>query len=151
MKLRWFCLLLLAGCFKAPEPKTPTYSGLGKPRAPALEKRELSIENATLGIEILKRGDGPEVKEGNTVHVHYEGTFTDGTAFDGTGPGGSPFTFVLGQPGVIRGWQEGVLGMQLGEKRRLTIPPELGYGSRRTGLIPPNSTLIFEIELVGMD
>ncbi len=102
-----------------------------------------------LQIEELAVGDGAEAKSGDTVHVHYTGWLTDGTKFDSSVDRGKPFTFPLGEGRVIRGWDEGVAGMKVGGKRKLTIPPEMGYGSRGAGgVIPPNATLVFEVELL---
>ena len=93
-------------------------------------------------------GDGYEAEAGQTVTVDYTGTLKDGTQFD-TSIGKNPFSFTLGAGRAIKGWDEGVVGMRVGGKRKLTIPPELGYGSRGAGtVIPPNSTLIFVIELL---
>jgi FK506-binding protein 2 len=83
--------------------------------------------------------------------VHYKGTLTNGTKFDASYDRGEPLNFTVGQGQVIRGWDEGLIGMKIGEKRKLTIAPELAYGSRGVGgVIPPNSTLIFETELVAI-
>ena len=102
-----------------------------------------------LTIEDLVVGSGPEAKTGDTVSVHYTGTLLNGEKFDSSLDRGQPFTFTIGVSQVIQGWQEGLLGMQPGGKRKLTIPPELGYGEQGAGgVIPPNATLIFEIELV---
>ena len=102
-----------------------------------------------LKIEDLEIGDGAEVKEGDTVSVHYTGTLTNGTKFDSSLDRDTPFEFTVGAGQVIEGWDQGLIGMKIGGKRRLTIPPELGYGERGAGDdIPPNSTLIFEIELL---
>lgn len=103
---------------------------------------------AELQIEDLKVGDGAEATKGKTVSVHYTGTLLDGTKFDSSLDRGEPFVFPLGAGRVIKGWDEGVVGMKEGGKRKLTIPPSLGYGSRPAGKIPPNSTLVFEIELL---
>ena len=102
-------------------------------------------------IEDSKVGTGPEAKAGDTVSVHYVGTLQDGTKFDSSRDRGKPFSFALGRGQVISGWDNGVAGMQVGGVRKLTIPPEEGYGSRGAGgAIPPNATLIFEVELIGI-
>ena len=99
----------------------------------------------------LKIGSGPAAKAGDTVSVHYTGTLTNGTQFDSSRDRGQPFSFPLGRGRVIRGWDVGVAGMQVGGLRQLTIPPEEGYGSRGAGgVIPPDATLIFEVELLAI-
>jgi FKBP-type peptidyl-prolyl cis-trans isomerase len=103
-----------------------------------------------LTIEDLKVGDGQEAKKGDNVEVHYTGWLTSGTKFDSSVDRGRPFSFRLGAGQVIKGWDEGVAGMKVGGKRKLTIPPGVGYGSRGTGPIPPNSTLVFDVELLGI-
>lgn len=104
-----------------------------------------------LNVEVLQEGTGPEAQAGNTVSVHYTGTLTDGTKFDSSVDRGIPFEFQLGIGEVIAGWDAGVAGMKVGEKRKLTIAPELGYGTQGAGgVIPPNATLIFEVELLGI-
>ncbi len=104
-----------------------------------------------LQIEKLVSGSGATPKPGNTVTVHYTGWLTNGTKFDSSVDRGQPFEFTIGRGQVIRGWDEGVATMQVGDKVRLTIPPELGYGARGAGgVIPPNATLVFEVELLGV-
>jgi len=101
--------------------------------------------------EKLKTGTGTQAKAGQTVEVHYTGWLTDGTKFDSSLDRNDPFSFVLGTGQVIRGWDQGVATMRVGDKVRLTIPPELAYGSQGfPGAIPPNSTLIFEVELLSV-
>ena len=103
-------------------------------------------------METLKEGIGAEAKNGDIVSVHYVGTFENGTKFDSSIDRGTPFSFTLGVSQVIKGWDLGVLGMKVGEKRKLTIPPDLAYGPGGVpGAIPPNSTLIFEVELLGIN
>jgi len=103
----------------------------------------------TVKIDILQEGIGEVSKTGDTLSVHYTGTLEDGTKFDSSVDRGQPFSFTLGQNRVIQGWEQGMLNMKVGEKRRLTIPSSLGYGASGTGgIIPPNATLIFEVELL---
>ena len=102
-----------------------------------------------LQYEDLKVGDGSTAQEGHTVIVHYTGWLEDGTKFDSSHDRGVPFDFILGAGGVIQGWDEGVAGMKVGGIRKLIIPPELAYGPSGAGnVIPPNATLIFEVELL---
>jgi len=105
---------------------------------------------AELGIEDLTVGDGAVAEPGKVATVHYTGWLADGTKFDSSLDRGDPFSFKVGGGQVIQGWDQGVAGMKEGGTRRLTIPPELGYGDRPVGggLIPANSTLIFEVELL---
>jgi len=104
-----------------------------------------------LQIEDLVMGTGAEAVKGKVVSVHYTGWLTDGNKFDSSKDRGQPFQFPLGRGQVIRGWDEGVQGMKVGGKRKLTIPPELGYGAQGAGgVIPPNATLVFEVELLGV-
>lgn len=103
-------------------------------------------------IKDLRVGTGPAAKSGDHVSVHYTGRLANGTKFDSSRDRGQPFSFPLGQGRVIRGWDYGVAGMQVGGQRELTIPPEEGYGSRGAGsAIPPNATLIFDVELLGIN
>ncbi len=106
-----------------------------------------------LKIETTEQGNGDQnVEEGDTISVHYTGKLTDGTKFDSSlDHGGQPFSFEVGAGQVIRGWDQGLLGAKVGEKRTLTIPPDLGYGSTGVGgVIPPDATLIFDVELVSI-
>ncbi len=108
-------------------------------------------EMAELAVQDIKVGDGDEAKTGQAVKVHYTGWLTDGKKFDSSVDRGTPFGFTLGKGMVIKGWDQGVVGMKVGGKRKLTIPPELGYGDRGfPGAIPPGATLIFDVELVAV-
>lgn len=109
-----------------------------------------SVKTTPSGLQIIsvQPGTGAEAKAGSTVSVHYTGYLTDGTKFDSS-IGSDPIVFPLGTGAVISGWDEGLMGMKVGEKRRLIIPPQLGYGARGAGgVIPPNATLVFDVELV---
>jgi peptidylprolyl isomerase len=104
-----------------------------------------------LTIEDLEVGTGAEATAGKTVDVHYTGRLENGSKFDSSLDRGKPFTFPLGAGKVIKGWDKGVQGMKVGGKRKLTIPPDLGYGARGfPPVIPANATLIFEVELLGV-
>ncbi|PXX38588.1 FKBP-type peptidyl-prolyl cis-trans isomerase [Aquitalea sp. FJL05] len=104
---------------------------------------------SALIIEDLTVGEGAEAVAGEEVTVHYTGWLTNGSKFDSSKDRYQPFSFPLGAGHVIKGWDQGVVGMKVGGKRKLTIPPELGYGARGAGgVIPPNATLVFEVELL---
>ena len=100
-----------------------------------------------LGYLDLVEGKGARPAAGDSVSVHYTGWLTDGTKFDSSLDRGQPIAFVLGAPGMIEGWGIGIKGMRVGGKRKLTIPPNLGYGAEGNGPIPPNATMVFEVEL----
>jgi FKBP-type peptidyl-prolyl cis-trans isomerase FkpA len=107
------------------------------------------ITNSGLKIEDLQEGEGVVAAAGQQVVVHYTGWLADGRKFDSSLDRAEPFDFALGKGHVIGGWDEGVAGMKVGGKRKLTIPPHLGYGARGAGgVIPPNATLVFEVELL---
>ena len=104
---------------------------------------------SALQIEDLRPGTGAECKAGDNVTVHYVGTLTNGEKFDSSRDRGKGFSFQLGAGRVIKGWDQGVAGMRIGQMRKLTIPPELGYGARGAGgVIPPNATLVFDVALI---
>lgn len=124
---------------------TPT-----SPPTSVLENKMITMDNG-LKIQDLKVGTGSEAKTGYAVSVNYLGTLENGTKFDSSYDRGQPFQFMLGAGEVIKGWDIGVAGMKVGGKRKLIIPPALGYGERGAGsMIPPNATLIFEVELLAV-
>ena len=111
----------------------------------------MSTTPSGLVIEDVTVGEGVAAATGQKVTVHYTGWLTNGTQFDSSKDRNDPFVFPLGGGRVIKGWDEGVQGMKVGGKRKLTIPPALGYGARGAGgAIPPNATLVFEVELLGV-
>jgi FKBP-type peptidyl-prolyl cis-trans isomerase len=127
-----------------------------QPESTATTATQSTPQNATQGatvkIENLAEGTGEEAKAGKKVTVHYTGWLTDGKKFDSSLDRGDPFTFTLGAGQVIPGWDQGVQGMKVKGKRKLTIPPQLGYGERGAGgVIPPNATLVFEVELLKVE
>jgi len=136
------------------EPKQAAAPASAKPAEPAEKPAEKPAEpappsNEKLGIKDLVVGKGAEAKAGDSVKVHYVGTLPDGKEFDASKKHGQPFDFELGAGRVIKGWDQGVAGMKVGGKRKLTVPPSLGYGARGfPPVIPPNSTLLFEVELL---
>lgn len=127
----------LGGCNKVPP--EPEHKAQNRP-VPV--KDEFKMEDVTVGT-------GAEAKEGSTVKVHYTGTLKNGTKFDSSRDKGEPFEFTLGKGMVIKGWDQGVVGMKVGGKRKLTIPSEMGYGdSGRPPSIPGKATLLFDVELL---
>ncbi|KAB8140929.1 FKBP-type peptidyl-prolyl cis-trans isomerase [Chloroflexia bacterium SDU3-3] len=119
----------------------------GPPEAP--QKVASYVSERGLQYADLEVGTGPEARKGQQATVHYTGWLTSGQMFDSSLNRGQPFTFGLGAGQVIKGWDEGVAGMKVGGKRQLLLPPEMGYGARGAGgVIPPNATLVFEVELL---
>jgi FKBP-type peptidyl-prolyl cis-trans isomerase len=123
----------------------------GKAMEPSKDTAKEIVTPTGLKYVDQKIGAGPEAKAGDAVQVHYTGWLLDGTKFDSSRDRNQPFRFKLGAGQVIKGWDEGVAGMKVGGKRRLTIPSELGYGRQGAGgVIPPGATLVFEVELLGI-
>lgn len=110
-----------------------------------------TFDSAGLEVSDIVLGTGKEVRSGDAVSVHYVGSFLSGKQFDSSYERGEPLTFKVGSGQLIKGFDRGVVGMQVGGKRKLTIPPELGYGKQVIGEIPANSTIVFEVELVGIE
>ncbi len=131
--------------------KAPAALASAKPADPEPPKpvEPAPPSNEKLGIKDVVVGKGAEAKAGDSVKVHYVGTLPDGKEFDASRKHGQPFDFELGAGRVIKGWDQGVAGMKVGGKRKLTVPPSLGYGPRGfPPVIPPNATLLFEVELL---
>jgi FKBP-type peptidyl-prolyl cis-trans isomerase len=165
-KMTWFApalILVLAGCNKeesstssttqsseATATTTTPTPATGDATNPASDRPGEVVTGSGLRYTDVVVGPGTEARSGNMVTVHYTGTLTDGTPFDSS-IGKAPLSFTIDGStpfNVIEGWDEGVKGMKVGGKRHLVIPPNLGYGSQGTGPIPPNSTLVFDIELL---
>ena len=148
-------IVLLVVIVKPSQKEDNENSGNGNQTKTVEEKLPEEVMGVTMdksSIEEIKEGTGNEALRGKLVTVHYEGSFESGEVFDSSIERGVPFTFNLGEGEVIQGWDLGVTGMKVGGKRKLTIPPELAYGDRGVpGAIPPNSTLIFEVELLKVE
>ena len=150
-----FLVFCLMGCNKEPKENIsfePEIKVEEKAQIKKNVKEETPVSIEGLQIEDENIGEGPAVKEGDIVKVHYTGMLKNGKIFDTSKQSGrEPFIFQVGAGSVIEGWEKGLIGMKVGGKRVLTIAPELAYGDRDMGEIPPNSTLIFQIELLGIE
>jgi FKBP-type peptidyl-prolyl cis-trans isomerase FkpA len=158
-----FMVFAIAGCQQsaqeAPPEETPAAAteSAEEMEAPASGIPSVEFEGEEkamaggLKMQDIHVGDGAVAEKGMTASMHYTGWLPDGTKFDSSHDRGTPFPFTIGTGGVIKGWDEGVPGMRVGGKRRLTIPPDMAYGERGyPPVIPPNSTLVFDVELVGL-
>jgi FKBP-type peptidyl-prolyl cis-trans isomerase FkpA len=149
--------LSLLGCTKNSSTENPNSGGTTSTATNTTQSANMTAAPTTpastdaLKIEDVKVGTGTEATSGKTVTVNYTGWLTNGTKFDSSLDRNQPFKFRLGGGQVIAGWDQGVAGMKIGGKRKLTIPPNLGYGARGVGPIPPNSTLVFEVDLLGVE
>lgn len=155
--------LIAAGCQQAGRDAAPPAedAAASRPAGEPAETQAAAGSDAPAGQEVtlpnglvyqeLVMGEGAVAEKGMAATVHYTGWLTDGTKFDSSLDRNQPFGFTLGQGQVIKGWDEGVQGMRVGGKRKLTIPPDMAYGARGyPPVIPPNSTLVFEVELLGL-
>ena len=141
-------IVIIGGIYYFAQPKADT-----KPKVQTqTQKISTSFGIQGMQVDILKDGTGDGAKVGDNIVVNYVGTLTDGTKFDSSIDRNMPFSYTLGQYKVIKGWELGLLGMKIGEKRRLTIPPTLAYGPNgNPPAIPPNATLIFEIDMISIN
>jgi peptidylprolyl isomerase len=148
-KLLVLILLLVGVVMAACSDRDTRPSGEAKPATAASGAAEAVATASGLSYVDLVAGSGPAPTEGKTVKVHYTGWLENGTKFDSSVDRGEPFVFTIGAGEVIPGWDEGVMSMKVGGKRRLIVPPQLGYGAAGAGgVIPPDATLIFEVELL---
>ena len=146
-------ILAASGCTPQPKATAPEPAATETQPAQTAPAPAPQAQATELKIEDTKVGTGAEAKSGDLVTVNYTGYLTDGTKFDSSLDSGQPFKFTIGQGEVIAGWDQGFAGMKVGGKRKLTIPPELGYGAQGAGggVIPPNATLVFDVELMGVN
>ena len=127
----------------------PVIATADTPQTSETKMSEVISTPSGLKYEVITEGDGASPEKGNTIVVHYTGTLEDGSKFDSSRDRNQPFQFRVGTGQVIKGWDEGLMMMKVGDRRKLIIPPELGYGARGAGgVIPPNATLIFDVELL---
>jgi len=138
----------MSGATKAPQPEAQVKVKETNTTTPQDAKKMITTPTGLQYVDLVE-GTGGTPKTGQTVVVHYTGTLEDGTKFDSSRDRGQPFSFKIGVGQVIKGWDEGVASMRVGGRRQLTIPADLGYGARGAGgVIPPNATLIFDVELL---
>ncbi|MCL5011181.1 MAG: FKBP-type peptidyl-prolyl cis-trans isomerase [Patescibacteria group bacterium] len=138
--------------FQKPLPQPSSVEQKSQNQEEEAAVNSVKTNESGLKTEIIKPGSGRAAQNGDTVEVNYTGYLENGTKFDSSIDRGEPYSFVLGEGRVIMGWDLGILGMKIGEKRKLTIPPDLAYGQAGAGngAIPPNSVLIFEVELLNI-
>ena len=148
------CVLVLVSAQLTQKPNSALAEQVNQKKPAPTKVNQMSDQDVVttdsgLKYTEIKQGTGATPKKGQTVTVHYTGTLEDGTKFDSSRDRGQPFSFKLGVGQVIKGWDEGLSTMKVGDRRKLIIPPELGYGARGAGgVIPPNATLIFDVELL---
>jgi FKBP-type peptidyl-prolyl cis-trans isomerase len=143
-------LVLAVACGGGDQPGPEQEPAVAADSAPSIQRDQMTRSPSGLEWTDLEPGTGAEAQSGHVVRVHYTGWLLDGPRFDSSHDRpGNGFSFTLGQSQVISGWEEGVAGMKVGGKRRLVIPPDLGYGARGSGgVIPPNATLVFDVQLL---